>query len=103
MVCCTSFSFSRSRYDYDVFEELDDYNGEDFEEENSIQLCCTWGDDLADGILTYHIDYDSSHGEQDAVRDAIEEWDSKIDSLELETISDMKNSDPRNIIFDYST
>ena len=60
------------------------YLSEDFEEENSIQICCTWGNDLQDGKLTYNIDdTDSSKEEQDAVRNAIEEWDSKIDPLDL--------------------
>jgi hypothetical protein len=27
---------------------------EDFEEQNSIQICCTWGYNLVDGILTYY-------------------------------------------------
>jgi hypothetical protein len=65
---------------------------EDFEEEDSIQLCCTWGIELDDGVLTYSIDDDSSSEEQDAVRSAIEEWDSKIDTLELEPVSSIKNS-----------
>jgi hypothetical protein len=65
---------------------------EDFEEEDSIQLCCTWGMELDDGVLTYNIDDDSSSEEQDAVRSAIEEWDSKIDTLELEPVSSIKNS-----------
>jgi Matrixin len=81
--------------DYDIFEELDHNTDEDFEEDNSIQLCCNWSYDLADGILTYYIDHNSSLEEQDAVRDAIEEWDSRIDSLELETVSSMENSDIR--------
>ena len=65
---------------------------EDFEDEDSIQLCCTWGMELDDGVLTYNIDDDSSSEEQDAVRSAIEEWDSKIDTLEFETVSSIKNS-----------
>ena len=71
------------------------YSGEDFEEESTIQLCCTWGDNLQDGILTYHIDYESSLEEQDAVRDAIEEWDSEIEFLELENTPSIQMSDIR--------
>ena len=77
--------------DYDIFEELDYDSGEDFEEENSIQFCCTWGDNLQDGILTYHIDYESSLEEQNAVRDALEEWDSKIEFLKLEATPIIKD------------
>ena len=54
----------------------DDYMGEDFEEENSIQICCTWGSDLQDGKLSYSIDdEESTREQQDAVRNAIEEWE----------------------------
>lgn len=70
------------------------YLSEDFEEENSIQICCTWGNDMQDGKLTYNIDdIDSSKEEQDAVRNAIEQWDSKIDSLDLERVSTVTPSD----------
>jgi predicted Zn-dependent protease len=73
-----------------------DYFDEDFEDRNAIQLCCTWGGDLQDGKLTYHIDdVDSSKEQQDAVRNAIEEWDSKIDPLDLERVSRMTQSDIR--------
>jgi hypothetical protein len=69
-------------------------SGEDFEEENSIQICCTWGSNLQDGKLTYNIDdADSSKEEQDAVRNAIEEWDSRIDPLDLERKSSMAETE----------
>jgi predicted Zn-dependent protease len=71
-----------------------EYLSEDFEEENSIQICCTWGNALQDGKLTYNIDNtDSTKEEQDAVRNTIEEWDSKIDSLDLERVSIVTPSD----------
>jgi predicted Zn-dependent protease len=72
-------------------EENDD---EDFEQENSILICCAWGYALADGSLTYYInDKDSSEKQQEVVRDAIKEWDKKIDPLELEESSNQKVSD----------
>lgn len=78
----------------DKANDNNDYLGEDFEEENSIQICCTWGNHLRDGKLTYNIDdIISSKEEQDAVRNAIEEWDSKIDPLDLERVSTMTISD----------
>jgi hypothetical protein len=73
-----------------------DYDSdEDFEEESFTQFCCTWGDNLQDVILTYHIDYESSLEEQNAVRDALEEWDSKIEFLKLEATPSIKSSDIR--------
>lgn len=79
--------------DYDIYEEFNDDNDEDFEDENSIQICCTWGYNLDDERLTYYIDDDSSEEQQDAVRDAIEEWDTKIEPLELDKVSSIKKSD----------
>jgi Matrixin len=69
-----------------------DNDNEDFEDQNLIQVCCAWGGELQDGILTYKIDEnDISDEEKAIVRDAIEEWDTKIDRLELEEAPD--NSD----------
>ena len=77
--------------DSDFFE---DFEEEDFEEENSIQICCTWGSSLEDGSLTYHIDDDDmSEEQQQAVRNAVHEWDTKIEPLELEEESSKKISD----------
>jgi hypothetical protein len=67
---------------------------EDFEDQNIIQICYTWGEELQDGILTYNIDDDDISKDQKAVvQDAIEEWDTKITPLELEELSSEKNSD----------
>ena len=78
----------------DKDNDNNEYLSEDFEEENSIQICCTWGSDMQDGKLTYNIDdTDSSKEEQDAVRNAIEQWDSNIDSLDLERVSTATPSD----------
>jgi hypothetical protein len=82
-------------YDKDDQDKNDD-NGEDFEEESSIQICCTWGRDFADGVLTYYIDDDdSSEEQQQAVRNAVEEWDTKVNPLELDEASNKKISDIR--------
>ncbi|MDQ3977515.1 MAG: hypothetical protein M3264_13410, partial [Thermoproteota archaeon] len=78
---------------FENFEE-EDFEEEDFEEEDSIQICCTWGSSLEDGILTYHIDDDDiSEEQQQAVRNAVQEWDTKIKALELEEESSEKMSD----------
>jgi matrixin len=69
-------------------------NNEDFEDQNSIQICCAWGEELRDGILTYNIDDDDISKDQKAVvQDAIEEWDKKVGLLNLEEQSGKKKSD----------
>ena len=67
---------------------------EDFEDEDSIQICCAWGMALKDGVLTYYIDDDdSSIGEQEAVKNAVQEWNTRIEHLELEEGSSKRSSD----------
>ena len=67
---------------------------EDFEAQNTIQICCTWGQNLVDGILTYYIDAESSTKQQQVkVRSAIQEWDRNIDSLKLEEAFNKNNGD----------
>jgi hypothetical protein len=88
LVATLSLSYS----DYSLTRASTDNDNEDFEEQNLIQICCAWGEELQDGILTYKIDEDDISGEEKAyVQDAIEEWDTKIDLLELEEVPD--NSD----------
>ena len=69
-------------------------NNEDFEDQNSIQICCAWGEELRDGILTYNIDDDDiSKDQKTVVQGAIEEWDKKVGLLNLEELSGKKKSD----------
>lgn len=71
-----------------------DNANEDFEEQNSIQICCTWSYNLADEILTYYIDKEGSNKQQQReVRNAVQEWDRNVDSLELEQTPSKKNGD----------
>ena len=70
----------------------------DFEEENSIQICCSWGEKLADGSLTYMIS-ESNSDIQQAVRTAITDWDSKIINLQLDEISKSKSGADIEVTF----
>jgi hypothetical protein len=88
LVATLSLTYS----DYSHISGSTNDDNEDFEDQNLIQICCAWGEELQDGILTYKIDDDDiSEDQKSVVRDAIEEWDSKIDPLELEEVPD--NSD----------
>jgi hypothetical protein len=90
LVATLSLTYS----DYSHISASTNNDNEDFEDQNLIQICCAWGEELQDGILTYKIDIDDISKDQKAVvQDSIEEWDAKIDLLELEEIPDKKNSD----------
>ena len=70
-----------------------DDDEEDFEENNSIMICCTWGEKLGDGKLTYNIEGKVTVEKKEAVRDAIRDWDDKLDSLEF--IESAENQDKK--------
>jgi Matrixin len=61
-------------------------------QQESIRICCAWGDKLADGILTYKIlgrssgNTDSAESEQ-AVYNAINDWNSKLYGIKLVEVS----------------
>lgn len=81
-------------------ENEEDVSGDDdFEEENSIQICCAWGEKLADGSLTYKISGSDSDIQQ-AVRTAIEDWDYNIIGLELEEINKKKKEADIKVTFE---
>jgi hypothetical protein len=86
---------------HDDDENKEDVSGDDddFEEENSIQICCAWGEKLADGSLTYKISGSDSDIVQ-AVRTAIEDWDYKIIGLELDEINKKKKEADIEVTFE---
>lgn len=79
-----------------VHEDQDDDNyyrdEEDFEDQNLIQICCAWGDEIEDGILTYTIDEEDSQL-REAVYNSIKEWDRKIEGLVFEEVPNRHNVD----------
>lgn len=87
----TNNNASNNRY-YDDFNT----NFQDFIGRNMISICCTWGEEFADGELTFMIRDDDDDDNQDiisiqnkesnilkneAVYSAIEEWDQRIEGL----------------------
>ena len=68
---------------------------EDFEENSLIKICCTWGKDLADGILTYSIVGNIDAEKKEAVHNAIRDWNDKIESIKFEEVSGEQEDDNR--------
>ena len=49
-----------------------------------ILICCTWGYELADGLLTYSIDTDNDDDDlKDAVRNAVDSWNDGLTGITL--------------------
>jgi hypothetical protein len=55
---------------------------------NGIQICCSWGNGIADGILTYRIDDGANQKVIQAVHQAVDEWNSKIPNIKLQEVTD---------------
>ena len=89
--------FSDNEYDGKEFEG---YSGRDV-----ILVCCSWGEELADGELTYFIGENIikqggngigekvESGSIKAINGAIQDWDSKIERLTFTKTSERQNAD----------
>jgi Matrixin len=88
-------------YDYDI-------NSWQESNKNLIKICCTWGEELADGELTFMIrdegddtnqesvnyqSMDSSTLKNNAVRNAAKEWDQKINGLTFREVQNRYDAD----------
>src|ERR671919_2593918 len=77
-----------SNVNYYTISSNGDNNNDDsiIEQENHLQICCSWSTKISDGILKYSIDDAQGEDEQKgrlAIVNAIEEWDIKIEGLQL--------------------
>jgi Matrixin len=60
----------------------------------TIEICCSWGKEIDDGILTYRIDDDDDDDDDanpqviQAVHQAVDEWNSKVPNIQLQEITD---------------
>jgi Matrixin len=90
---------------------FDDYdtNFQDFTDRHVISICCTWGEELADEELTFMIredddvsnnqdsvstqNRDSNIIKNEAVYDAIEEWDHRIEGLIFREVQSRYDAD----------
>jgi hypothetical protein len=60
-----------------------------------LQICCSWGNEIANGVLTFRIDDDANSKVIQAVHQAVDEWNSKVPNIKLQEITDTKA--PTNI------
>src|ERR671933_313595 len=53
-----------------------------------LPICCSWGNEIADGVLTYRIDNGANQKVIQAVHQAVDEWNSKIPNIKLQEVTD---------------
>jgi len=53
-----------------------------------LQICCSWGNEITNGVLTYRIDEGANQKVIQAVHQAVDEWNSKIPNIKLQEVTD---------------
>ena len=61
--------------------------------ERMIDICCTWGTELKDGILTYNIKKGSSNDLEKIVNSAFSEWEKNLNNIQFKNIKNNKDAD----------
>lgn len=91
-------SYGGGQYHYIGTNENND-NPQDLD---LLKICCSWSNALSDGILTYSLIEADGVGEstKHAVEEAIEEWDSDIEGLELREVAQSPSVSDIQITFD---
>jgi hypothetical protein len=70
-------------------DDDDDDDDDDFSDKDIIQICCTWGYELADGILTFAFDEDDDDEDlKDAVRSAVSSWNEELTGIRMVETND---------------
>lgn len=68
-----------------------DDDDDDSSDKDIIQICCTWGYELADGVLTFAFDDDDGDDDiKDAVRSAVSSWNNELTGIKMVETDDSK-------------
>ena len=58
-----------------------------------IDICCTWGTELKDGILTYNIKKGSNNDFEKIVNSAFSEWEKNLNYIQFKNIKNNNEAD----------
>lgn len=72
---------------FSVFKDLSSEN------QNMLQICCTWGKSLDDGVLTFHTNNSQHLMTDGVVRNSFEKWSSKLGNLNFLEVQNASSAD----------
>ena len=72
------------------FSEFNDLITED---QNILQICCTWGDNLNDGVLTYHTNNNEIFKMKSLVKNSFDQWASKLEKVKFLEVQEASSAD----------
>jgi hypothetical protein len=91
MVLFTTISIANPSFARDDDDDDDDDDNNNFSDKDVVQICCAWGYELADGLLTYSIDTDDDDDLKDAVRNAMDSWNGGLTGITLVETDDKED------------
>jgi hypothetical protein len=67
------------------YKEIDAQNSD----KGKIDLCCTWGSELKDGVLTYNIKKGSNNNDLEQIVDlAFSEWEKNLNNIQFKNVKE---------------
>lgn len=72
---------------FSVFKDLTSEN------QNILQVCCTWGNGLDDGVLTFHTNNSDHFATDSVVNNSFDQWSSKLGKVKFLEVQNASNAD----------
>jgi hypothetical protein len=63
------------------------------ENQNILQVCCTWGNGLDDGVLTFHINNSDRFASDSVAKKSFDQWSSKLDKVKFLEVQNASSAD----------
>lgn len=74
-------------------ESFSEFKDLTLEDENILQICCTWGDNLNDGVLTFHTYNKEIFKMNSLVKNSFDQWASKLENVKFLEVQDASTAD----------
>lgn len=74
-------------------ESFSVFNDLTSEDQNILQICCTWGDNLKDGVLTFHTYNNEIFKMNNLVKNSFDQWALKLENLKFLEVQDASSAD----------
>jgi len=74
-------------------ESFSVFNDLTSEDQNILQICCTWGDNLKDGVLTFHTNNNEIFKMNNLVKNSFDQWALKLENLKFLEVQDASSAD----------
>ena len=74
-------------------ESFSVFNDLTSEDQNILQICCTWGDNLKDGVLTFHTNNNEIFKMNNVVKNSFDQWALKLENVKFLEVQDAPGAD----------